>query len=181
MLDIFGKVFGQSKGNKGNTPNNNGPTTAGNDQEGTRDSEQEDFVMVNGNNQQGTASATRPAMYPHLLLTNEMLVSPSQSSNQNPTANNQQPQPQPQLQPPQSHTSPGHCRVQSWATPLEMVPFEPGLGLECTSSSRMEDAQFLMTQETLNRVSVFLGTPSLSEYNFSLERQVLQEVVSSRN
>lgn len=73
MLDIFGKVFGQSKGNKGNATHNNGPTAA-NDQEGTRDSEQEDFVMVNGNgnNQQATTSATRPAMYPHLQLTNEV-------------------------------------------------------------------------------------------------------------
>lgn len=79
MLDIFGKVFGQSKSSKSNLANqNNGSTqggVGGTDSNGTtRETEQDDFVMVNGSSQHATPSATNPsaAMYPHLQLTNEV-------------------------------------------------------------------------------------------------------------
>jgi len=153
MLDLFGKVFGQNKSTAtSNTVPNTSNSNTNNRSEARMESGHDELIMVNGTDQQqqqqATTSATHSTMYAHLQLKNEMLVSASQSSNQIASTNAQQQQQQP------AHTSSGHFhRVHSWTTaPIDIVPFDLGTGLE-SSSSPMEEPQFLLTQEAFNRVS----------------------------
>lgn len=65
--------------------------------------------------------------------------------------------------------------------PLDNVPFVPTLPLGssgskfCTSTSA-SDLQQQSYYISLDRISVFLSTPSNSEYNFSLEKRVVEEL-----
>jgi hypothetical protein len=65
----------------------------------------------------------------------------------------------------------------SYSTPIDNLPFTPTFNM----ANDLVNTNFEFTKcfETIDRIGLYLSTPSQSEYNFTLENNILSESLLS--
>jgi len=174
MLDIFGNVFGRKKDKSGaNIAINQSPSSQ------RRESgvagaagEADDFLFVS---QPGDGQS--PGVYP-IILKDDMLRSPpGQASNVSTWNSHYQAT---------AVASASYENVAAKAntnqTPIDNVPFAASTSSQAARLNHGTQLTDLgKSFQVVDRVGVFLSTPSQSDYNFSLENTVIREVAAAAN
>ncbi|KAI1288136.1 hypothetical protein HDE_09609 [Halotydeus destructor] len=191
VLEIFGSVFGRSKKStsglaNGEQPSNGSPSSSrrvGDGNNGSEGESDQGFLLLN----QPSSDQASSGVYP-TILTDDMLRSPvsgatNAMSNYNFASlpfSTQSPQ---DGSVPVAQQYPGHQRqASSVSTPMDNVPFTTGSAVgaaKIASGSQLTDLGKCF--QVVDRIGVFLSTPSQSDYNFSFEHSVVRENQASQS